>query len=73
MSYSRMEAKTPVREPVFPIHQSQPQEPALNAAIRAQIGRRMRVVFEGAVEPVPDRFQDLLAQIETRLGAFDRS
>ncbi|MDB5640686.1 MAG: Anti-sigma factor NepR [Hyphomicrobiales bacterium] len=69
MSLSRMEAKQPtVRESVFPIHHPHPGEPALNSAVQAQIGRRLRVMFDGEAEPVPDRFQELLAQIEKTLG-----
>jgi hypothetical protein len=64
-----MEAKNPaVRESVFAIHEPQPQEPALNANVQAQIGRRLRVLFDGEVAPVPDRFQELLAQIDLALG-----
>jgi hypothetical protein len=67
-----MEAKQPVvRESVFPIQHQQPSEPALNSAVQAQIGRRLRVLFDGETEPVPDRFQDLLLQIEQKLGSGD--
>jgi len=70
MSLSRMEAKQAVvRESVFPIHQAQQSEPALNATVQAQIGRRLRVLFDGEVEPVPDRFQELLAQIDAKFGS----
>lgn len=69
MSISRMEAKNPVvRQSVFPLHQGDPQEPALNATVRAQIGRRLRVLFDGEVEPAPDRFGELLAQLDARLN-----
>jgi hypothetical protein len=69
MSLSRMEAKQPAaRESVFPIHHQPPSEPALNSVVQAQIGRRLRVLFDGEVAPVPDRFQELLAQIDKQLG-----
>ncbi len=68
MSLSRMEAKQPVvRESVFPIHHPQ-SEPALNAVVQAQLGRRLRVLFAGEAEPAPDRFQELLAQIDAQFG-----
>lgn len=70
MSLSRMEAKQPVaRESVFPIHHQQTSEPALNSTVQAQIGRRLRVMFDGEVEPTPDRFQELLAQIDAKFGS----
>ena len=69
MSLSRMEAKQPVvSESVFPIHHQQQRDPALNAVVQAQIGRRLRVLFEGEAEPVPDRFNELLAQIDAKFG-----
>jgi hypothetical protein len=46
-----------------------PTEPVLNAKVQAQLGRRLRVMFEGQIEPVPDRFQHLLAQIDEQLRA----
>lgn len=74
MSFSRMEAKNPVvRESVFAIHHPQPQEPSLNAAVQAQLGRRLRVLFDGEAEPVPDRFNELLAQIDARFKAEGES
>jgi hypothetical protein len=64
-----MEAKPPiVKDTMFPIHHHQPGEPALNPVARAQIGRRLRVIFDGQAAPVPERVQDLLAQIEQALG-----
>lgn len=44
-------------------------EPVLNARVQAQLGRRLRVMFDGPVEPAPDRFQHLLAQIDEQLRA----
>jgi hypothetical protein len=74
MSLSRMEAKQPVvRESVFPIHHQQQHEPALNTVVQAQIGRRLRVLFDGDVEPVPDRFQELLAQIDKQFPTTGES
>ncbi len=68
MSLSRMEAKPPiVRDTMFPIHAPQTGEPTLNPVAQAQIGRRLRVIFDGPAAPVPARFQDLLAQIEQAL------
>lgn len=68
MSLSRMEAKHPVsRESVFQIHHPQQLDPALNSVVRAQIGRRLRIMFDGEAEPAPDRFQELLSQIDARL------
>jgi hypothetical protein len=73
MSLSRMEAKQPAaRESVFPIHHQPPSEPALNTVVQAQIGRRLRVLFDGETEPVPDRFQELLAQIDQQLGGAQK-
>lgn len=70
MSLSRMEAKHPVtRESVFQIHHPQQFDPALNSIVRAQIGRRLRILFEGEAAPAPDSFQELLSQIDARLGA----
>ena len=70
MSLSRMEAKQPVvRESVFPIQHQQPSEPVLNSAVQAQIGLRLRVLFDGQTDPVPDRFQELLSQIDQKLGS----
>ena len=69
MSLSRMEAKQPVsRESVFQIQHQQPSDPSLNPVIQAQIGRRLRVLFDGEAEPVPDRFQELLAQIDAQFS-----
>lgn len=70
MSCNRMEAKNPaVTEPFFHIHQSQGTEPVLSRAVQAQIGRRLRVLFEDEAQPVPDEFQELLSQIDARLGS----
>lgn len=68
MSSRRMEAKIPVRKPVFTVHQNESQEPTLNTAVQAQLGRRLRVIFDGETAPTPDKFQELLAQIDKRLG-----
>jgi len=69
MSLSRMEAKHPIaRDTMFPIHHQQTGELSLNTVAQAQIGRRLRVMFEGQVGPVPDRLQELLAQIEQMPG-----
>jgi hypothetical protein len=54
---------------VFPIHHPQQHEPALNSVVQAQIGRRLRVLFDDAAEPVPDRFQELLAQIDQKFSS----
>lgn len=48
------------------MHQSKP-EPVLNDKVQAQLGRRLRVMFDGDAEPVPDRFLELLTQIDTQL------
>lgn len=71
MSLSRMEAKQPVAsESVFTMHHT-PSEPALNTVVQAQIGRRLRVLFDGEAEPVPDRFKELLAQIDAQIGSSE--
>ncbi len=68
MSLGRMEAKTPiVKESLFTIHQNS-NEPVLNETVRAQIGRRLRSLFESlGSEPLPSRMQDLLVQIDRSL------
>lgn len=74
MSLSRMEAKQPAAsDTVFTIHHPQQSEPVLNAAVQAQIGRRLRVMFDGEIEPAPDRFQELLAQIDAKFGGHGES
>ncbi|MDB5546354.1 MAG: hypothetical protein JWO64_3503, partial [Hyphomicrobiales bacterium] len=57
------------RESVFPIQHQQPSEPALNSVVQAQIGMRLRVLFDGQTDPAPDRFQELLSQIEKKLAS----
>ncbi len=68
MSLGRMEAKYPViRESLFSLHQNYSNEPALSAAIRAQIGRRLRHLFDGITDPLPEKLQHALLQLESKL------
>lgn len=47
---------------------AQTQEPVLNGAVQNQLGRRLRVLFDGQTTPPPDRFQELLAELDRKLS-----
>lgn len=71
MSLSRMEAKQPVaRDSVFAVHHVQ-RDSTLNSVVRAQIGRRLRVLFDGEREPVPDRFLEILSRLDAQTAAAE--
>lgn len=46
-------------------------EPVLNGTVQNQLGRRLRVMFDGPTAPMPDRFQELLAEIDRKVGKTD--
>lgn len=47
---------------------AQSQEPILNGTVQNQLGRRLRVLFDGQSSPPPDRFQELLAELDRKLS-----
>ena len=48
---------------------SKPAKPAERAAIRAQIDENLRRAYEEVLtETIPDRFKDLLAQLQAKEG-----
>ncbi|MBX9760599.1 MAG: hypothetical protein K2Y29_17605 [Beijerinckiaceae bacterium] len=49
----------------------QSSEPVLNGTVQNQLGRRLRVMFDGPTAPMPDRFQELLAEIDRKVGKTD--
>ena len=39
-------------------------EPSLGRDIQAKIGQQLRAYYDGLIEPTPDRFADLLRQLD---------
>lgn len=49
-----------------------PQAISLDGDVEAHIGGRLRAMYDSVLrEPVPDRFMDLLRQLDTKMGAPD--
>ena len=54
-----------VRDVREPRDHEQPADPKLDRAIQARIGDQLRAMYTELLEqPVPDRFRDLLEQLE---------
>jgi hypothetical protein len=48
-----------------------PQSMSLDGDVEAHIGSRLRAMYDSVLrEPVPDRFMDLLRQLDTKMGAL---
>lgn len=48
-------------------------EPGLDRQIQARIGDNLRAMYDELLQqPVPDRFKDLLGQLETRRGSKEQ-
>ena len=48
-------------------HAEAPSEPSLDRAIQSRIGDNLRAMYDELLQqPVPDRFRDLLGQLENR-------
>jgi hypothetical protein len=39
-------------------------EPSLGRDIQAKIGQQLRAYYDGLIEPTPERFADLLRQLD---------
>jgi hypothetical protein len=49
-------------------------EPGLDRQVQARIGDNLRAMYDDLLQqPVPDRFKDLLGQLETRRGGKEQS
>ena len=66
MSLGRMEAKIPAGGEPRSIIQNVSADSMLDASVRAQIGQRLRSLYAIVTDPLPERFQDLLRQLDTK-------
>jgi hypothetical protein len=49
-------------------------EPSLDRNIQARIGDNLRAMYDGLLQqPVPDRFRDLLGQLEQQKGSKEQN
>lgn len=49
-------------------------EPGLDRAVQARIGDNLRAMYDELLQqPVPDRFKDLLGQLDTQTGSKEQS
>jgi hypothetical protein len=62
--------KKPVpKQPMDRMQQSGPKDAALGREIQSKIGQQLRAIYDNVVdEGVPDRFADLLRQIDRPAG-----
>jgi hypothetical protein len=44
------------------------KQAALGRDIQAKIGQQLRTYYDALIEPVPDRFSDLMSQLEKPVG-----
>lgn len=45
------------------------KDASLGRDVQAKIGQQLRAYYDGLIEPTPDRFADLLQQLEKSSGA----
>ena len=55
------------------MQEQQFEQPVLNRTVQAQLGRRLRVMFDGEAPPQPDRFDELIAELDRKLRTGEGS
>ena len=45
------------------------KDASLGREVQAKIGQQLRAYYDGLIEPTPDRFVDLLQQLERSAGS----